>query len=117
MMYYSFAEKYKLSRVKEFDNMNFKTLLKLYLLRAGATIGSFIAIMLGVMGCSAMAGSKSGVVQGIGLLIGAIGLVGGIALFGVAVAARHLLFKDAYNERSYSHSDVDITYRRKRGWW
>lgn len=99
--------------------MEFKRLVKLYLIRALAIVFSMILFFAGPMSCAALSASNSAPIQIIGYLVGVIGLVGGFVLLAIAYAAKHYLFKDAYTDRVYSRNDsnINFTYGKKHRWF
>ena len=96
--------------------MEFKNLIKLYIIRGLSVVFGVIFLFVGPLTCSAMAQSKNSAVNITGFVLGILGLAGGIALLAVGYAAKHLLFKDAYTERNYTkrESDVNFKYRGRR---
>jgi hypothetical protein len=92
--------------------LEFKGLVKLYIIRGLSLVFALSLFFIGPISCSALASNKNGALNAVGFAIGIVCILGAIALIAVAIAAKHILFKDAYNNRSYNA--VDITYRRKR---
>jgi hypothetical protein len=93
--------------------MEFKQLLKLYLVSGFSLVFAGLLIILGPFSCSIMNADVNGstTMHVIGYILGLIGLLGGFALIAVAAAARHFLFKDVY--KNPRHNTVNIIYRGK----